>query len=199
MNKKRNTHTQRKHSWIQRVLRALFAFSRDCSATFHLSVWKRSASPARQREYGDRWLSCLPMSINHCWHIAANVCYFMLLLVDPGLNHTVLATKSNLRQFHTLLHWTFSNLQHLPAEFESVLLSGWFPQLWSPYFLCVAVTLDLRVCTLWRRHTRACLFLSLQRCEPHLSKLTLVTLHLSTLHLHWSHDESHTHIHIYFN
>lgn len=81
-----------------------FASSLHCSATFHLSVWKRSASPARQREYGDRWLSCLPMSINHCWHIAANLCYFMLLLVDPGLNHTVLGTKSNLRQFHTLLH-----------------------------------------------------------------------------------------------
>lgn len=110
------------------------ALALDCSAASYLNILKWLISLARQREYGDRWLSCLPMSINHCWHIAANLCYFMLLLVDPGLNHTVLGTKSNLRQFHTLLHWTYTDLQHLPPEFESVLHSQFVPQLWSPCF-----------------------------------------------------------------
>lgn len=120
------------------------ALALDCSAASYLNILKWLISLARQREYGDRWLSCLPMSINHCWHIAANSCYFMLLLVDPGLNHTVLSTKSNLRQFHTLLHWTYTDLQHLPPESESVLRSHVVPQLSSPYFSPSSWAHDLR-------------------------------------------------------
>lgn len=44
----------------------------------------------------------------------------MLLLVDPALN-PIVRIKSNLHQFHTLLHWTYANLQYLPLAFESIL------------------------------------------------------------------------------
>lgn len=143
-------------TWKKKKKRSLSSLSSalalDCSAPSYLNILEWLISLARQREYGDRWLSCLPMSINHCWHIAANLCYFMLLLVDPGLNHAVLGTKSNLRQFHTLLHWTYTDLQHLPPESESVLHSQFRPTALIPLFFSVLLS-SRPVCTPYSRHS----------------------------------------------
>lgn len=80
----------------------------------------------------------------------------MLLLVDPALNPIVRRTKSNLHQFHTLLHWTYTNLHYLPSAFESILHLLYVPGLtWSAVgivFFVFVFSISSFICGLYNLH-----------------------------------------------